>query len=273
MISSFITITDPIERADPFLQCIESASGFSDEIVVVDGSKYPRMRPGMHEVGDKWAIQVNSHWPREFKWDLIGNKFQEGYEAATQQWVFHLDADFIFHERDYVGIIQALKGFPNTPAISFYKWQFILPDRYNLKSRLILAVNKGVYGDRIRFNGGGDLCQPTLNGVDLDLDKMPQSGIPFYNYEHILKTKDQIVDDIERMDRAYHRHFGKWLYSNNGNNAYAGWYEMVAGRFQKPSKGIRLDEHPFVMQDTIRSLRPDQFGYSGFGLIEGRVYA
>lgn len=249
-LGAFITTTRPLERGDTFIPCLYSARGLVDKVKVVDGRQT---------------------WPQEFSWELIGEHFQRGYESLKTDWVIHLDTDFIFHERDYQAIREALD--PDSLALSFWKYQFILPDRYNLKSRLVIAVNKGKYGDRIKFDSGGDLCQPSLDGNEIKPDHVPEARVPFYNYEKLTKTKEQITDDVERMDRAYHRRFGKWLYSNEGVGAYEGWYEMVKGRFSKPQQHIRLEDHPKVMQEVIKGLTPDQFGYNGFGLIEGKVYA
>ncbi len=274
-LSIFTTVTNPIDRGDNVGDSIECYVDLADELLYVDGGD---LREYEYDIAyPLWnnVIILKHPWPQEFPWEFIGQQFQRGYEASTGDWVIHADLDFLFHQKDFGAIKQALKDYPSVPAVSFYKWQFILPDRYNLKSRLVLAVNKATFGDRIKFNGGGDLCQPTLDGKDLDLNEIPQAGIPFYNYEKLTKTKSQIMDDVGRMDRAYQRHFGEWLYSEDGTDesAYEGWYRMVEGRFNKPSKQIPLSDHPKYIQDTIRNLTPDQFGYNGFGLIEGKVYA
>lgn len=268
-LSVFTTLSNTGRRGEHSRQSISCYKDLADELVIVDGTKYGQtVYSGNVEV-------VKRYWPEEFDWTFIGQQFQKGYERATGDWVIHADLDFIFHEDDFGKIRQALRDYPNAPAISFYKWQFILPDRYNLKSRLLVAVNKAAFGNRIRFSGGGDLCQPTLDGNDLDLNEMPQAGVPFYNYEKLTKTKEQIMDDVGRMDRAYMSHFGKYLYSEDGTNesAYEGWYRMMAGRFNKPSKKIYLPEHPKYIHEVIRNLKPEQWGYNGFGLIEGKVYA
>ncbi len=266
----FTTITNPAQRGDAYKEALACYEDFADELVVVNGGDtvlYDRV------LADKKDLM--SHWPAEFSWDFIGKQFQKGYEAMTTDFVIHMDIDFLFHQKDFAKIRQALKDYPNSPAVSFYKWQFILPDRYNLKSRLAIAVNKRVYGDRIKFNGGGDLCQPTLDGNDLELNSLPQAGIPFYNYEKLTKTKEQIMDDVGRMDRAFEKRFKKYLYSDTGKDedAYEGWYRMVKGRASKPHKKIQLEDHPKYIQETIRNLKPNQFGYNGFGLIEEGVYA
>ena len=247
----FTTITNPAKRGDNYLEALACYKELADVVTVVDGERT---------------------WPKEFDWPLIGQHFQKGYNQTDTDWVIHADIDFIFHQNDFKKIKQALRDYPDSPAVSFYKYQFILPDRYNIKSRLILAVNKKKFGDRIRFNGAGDLCQPTLDNRDLDIAEMPQAGLPFYNYEKLSKTKEQIIDDVERMDRAYQRHFGKQLYSSDTRTAWDGWYQMVSGRFNKVATHIPLSSHPKYIQETIKNLTPDQWGYSGFGLIPGRVY-
>jgi hypothetical protein len=250
-LSIFTTCTRPYDRGDLIDEALACYKELADEVVVND-----------------------RNWPMEFTWPHIGKSFQQGYEAATGDWAIRADLDYIFHEQDFGKIRQALKQYPNTPAISFYKWQFILPDRYNLKSRVLIAMNKAKFGDRIKLNGGGDLCQPTLDGRELKLNEMPEVGVPVYNYEKMTKTKAQIMEDQGRMDRAWHRHFGGYQLSEDGSNesAYEGWLKMVVGRFNKPSEHIKIKDHPKYIQETIKNLKPEQWGYSGFGNLPENNY-
>lgn len=265
-LSIFTTATAPQKRGDNSKEAFKCYMDLADELVIVDG------KTGAIPIYREEKKVIPSHWPKEFSWEFIGQQFQRGYEESTGDWVIHMDLDFFFHEKDFGRIRQALKDYPTAPAVSFYKWQFVLPDRYNLKSRLVLAVNKKAFGDRIKFNGGGDLCQPTLDGKDLNLDEIPQAGVPFYNYEKLSKTEAQIRDDIGRMERAYQKHFGKSLYSRHNEDPYEGWLEMAIGRFQKPSEKIPLEAHPKYIQETIKNLKPEQFGYDGFGHLERNGY-
>lgn len=247
----FTTVTRPEERGDDVADALACYNDMADVVTVIDGK---------------------DTWPIEFDWPLIGEHFQRGYEQTDADWVIHADLDFIFHERDFGKIRQALKDYPSVPAVSFYKWQFTMPDRYNLKSRLAIAVNKAAFGDRIKFNGGGDLCQPTLDGKDLDLNEIPQSGIPIYNYEKLCKTKAQVKDDVERMARAWHRHFGDF-HLGTDETAYKEWLNMALGRLGKPHEYIKLYQHPKYVQETIQWLRPDQWGYNAFGHMRQNAYA
>lgn len=247
-LGAFITITDPFRRGDPFIECHQMAQDIFDTVTVVDG---------------------RDTWPREFDWDLIGLHFTSGYEDTDADWVFHLDCDFFFHEQDKEAIRAACERNNDFPALSFYKRQFIAPDRFNLKSRLVIAANKAMFGDRIRFDAGGDLCQPSLDGHELSPDQVPEARIPFYNYEKIIKTEAQITDDVGRMARAWHAHFGEYkLGGPDDASAYAEWYKMTSGRFQKEQEHIPLSAHPKYIQSTIKSLQPGQWGYDGFGLFK-----
>jgi glycosyltransferase involved in cell wall biosynthesis len=262
-LSIFTTTTNPLERGDPYHEAIKCYKDLADEVVVVNGGGQLTEQSGIK--------YVNYKWPKEFSWDFIGKQFTRGYKACTSDWVIHADLDFLFHEKDFEEIRQVLGSHPHAPALSFYKWQFTMPDRYNLKSRLVIAVNKGEYGDRIKFDSSGDLCQPSLDGKYLSPDDVPESGIEFYNYEKLLKTEEQIKDDVERMARAWHRHFGDYKLGTD-DTAYSEWLQMALGRLGKPHKHIPIHEHPKYIQDTILKLRPDQWGYNAFGKLEDNNY-
>lgn len=248
-ISAFITKTRPEERGDRFDLCYKMATELFDEVIVVDGEKT---------------------WPKEFDWTLIGEHFQRGYEEATGDWVFHLDTDFIFHEQDYSSVRKACET--DAAALSFLKYQFVRPDRYLIKSRLILAVNKAKYGDRIKFNSGGDLCQPSLDGEYITPDHAVDTRIPFFNYEKTWKIESQVRDDVERMARAWTRHFGD-THLGTDETAYREWLKMVIGRGNKVSEQVSLSFHPKVVQDALLDIHPEQFGYDGFGNFDKNGYA
>lgn len=276
------TATAPVIRGDNIKQALECYKNLADEVVVVDGTYTGSTDYKWHnslffddkleDYSPKFKRTINE-WPKEFNWLLIGEQFTSAYQAATTDWVLRADLDMIWHEKDYQTIREACEKYPDAPALSFYKWQFILPDRYNLKSRLVLLANKKKYGDRLKFNAGGDLAQLSLDDKYLTPDDVPQVGVPIYNYEKITKTESQIKDDVGRMARAWQRHFGEYrLGGPDDESAYQEWLTMVVGRFKKPQERVSLDQHPLVMQELIRNLKPEQWGYNGFNNLPENDY-
>jgi hypothetical protein len=269
-ISIFTTITNPSERGDNYTDALNCYLDFADEVIIVNGGQEVIITARPNDT------IVFSEWPKEFDWPLIGEQFQKGYEAATGDWVIHMDLDMLFHEKDFSGIRKKLEDHPALPAMSFYKWQFIQPDRYNLKSWITLAVNKRVHGKHIRFDSGGDLCQPSYDGKFLDPHNVPSVEIPIYNYEKITKNVNQMTEDCGRMDRAYHEHFGKYQLSTDGSgsdeSSFDGYIQLLKGRYAKESRQLTIDEHPKYVQETIMNLKPSQFGFDGFGLFDKNNY-
>ena len=240
-VSIFTTTYNAINRGEPYHESMACYRDLADEVV---------------EVADPW--------PDEFEWDFIGQQFQKGYERATGDWVIHMDIDFLFHEDDLDDIRKALKQHDDQPGITFWKYQIFHPKYYNLKSRLVLAVNKGKYGDRIRFDGGGDLCQPTLDGHTLDPNQMPEARVPFYNYDETFKTKEQLKESKGKFARAWGRSFGEYKWGGpDDESAFASWLNDQHGRFDNHSLLNR--SHPVYIQDKLNNITPDMFGYDLFG--------
>src|SRR3990167_649643 len=258
------TITNPVERGDNFKDALDCYSELADEVVVIDGSG--QLPDSTEIVMDTGVRYISYCWPQEFSWTKISKQFQRAYEECTSDWCLRLDIDCIINENDFARIREACEKYPDAPALSLYKHQFILPDRYNLKSRLVLLANKKKFGDRLSFDSGGDLCQLSKDGKYLTPDDIPQAEVPVWNYEKLLKSKDQIAEDQGRMERAWFRHFGEYQMGSDGTNenALERWLEAQKGKFNKPQKHIKLEEHPKFIQETIKNLKPEQFGYSGF---------
>ena len=243
-ISTFTTMTKPDERGDPWKEALSCYESFSDEVII-----------------------VGKEWPHEFKFDLIGKYFQEGFNKCTGDWVFRMDIDYFLHENDLEKLIKALSKYSNYPAISLPQYQFFTPDRYQIKTRLCVALNKKMFPD-IKFNGGGDLCLPTLNNEIINTKKVPNINIPIYQYDSMFRTKEIISSDRARFARAWYREFNN--YGDRGGAepdiAFKYWYKMIEKKYQFHIHKIKKEDHPMFIKDTLLNLSEDQFGYNAFGL-------
>ena len=129
------------------------------------------------------------------------------------------------------------------------------------------AFNKK-YFPNISLNGGGDLCQPTLNGIQLLHKDFPTINTPLYQYDSILRTKEIIANDRARFARAWYRHFNN--YGDRGGSepeeAFDAWFQMIIHRYKFHVNKLTIEDHPKYIKETLLSLDANQFGYSAFGL-------
>ena len=158
-------MTDPDARKDPWRESMKCYEDFADEVIV-----------------------VGKDWPYEFSWDYIQTVFQEGFDKSTGDWAFWMDIDTMFHEKSFEKIKEELKKYGDSPAIAFPKYQIFTPDRYHMKTHLVVALNKKIF-PYIKMNGGGDELQPTINGNLIEISNIPKSTEPVWNYDSILEQK------------------------------------------------------------------------------------
>ncbi len=231
---------------DPWSEALNCYENFADEVVV-----------------------TGQDLKEEFKFSDIGLMFQEGFDKADGDWVIKMDIDTLIHEKDFKDLYDTLKKFRDYPAISLRKFQFFNPNRYHMKSRMAMVVNKKKFNN-IKFNGGGDGCDPTLNGVLLNENNVPVSMIPFWNYDSVFKTKDVIASDRARFARAWYRTYGS--YGDRGGPepevAFNAWIEMIEKRYKKHIYKMPLDKHPSFIIEKISKLNNHHFGYDLFGISE-----
>lgn len=268
-LSIFLTVTNPVERQDPFYEALNNYLDLADEVVIVYGEEnripMPKYLAELEEHVERQNIAkiklVHYHWPEKFDWPFIGRQFQRGYEACTGDWVIHADCDYFFHEKDIPKIRELFEKNPDKLAYSFWKYQFLLVDRYNIKSRTVIAVNRAKYGDRIRFDSGGDLCQPSLDGKEITANDVPEARLPFYNYDFCFKELRVIKKDWVRFRKAWRDHF---------KSDFGEFKDMMVGRYNGREFAIvKIDDHPKYIKERVRSIEPHQFGHSMFGWLKG----
>jgi len=245
-ISVFTSMTNPDERKDPWRQALSCYEDLADDV-----------------------ITIGQDFPDEFKWDYFGEIFQDAFNHAKGDWVFRMDVDYFFHEKDIPNIKRLLKKYSTSPAIAFPQYQFFTPDRYQLKTKICLALNKKKFPE-IKLNGGGDLVLPTLDNKLIEVSDVPNSRIPIYQYDSTFRTKKIIAEDRARFARAWYRQFGN--YGNRGGEtpelAFEAWFSMIKERYTKHTFKFKMKNHPKYICDDLYNLKQEEFGYSAFGLSE-----
>ncbi len=237
------TMTDPESRRDPWKEALECYEDLADEIVIT---------------GDNWKY--------EFSWEQIGKFFQEGFDKATGDWVLRMDLDYFFHENDIYKIRKFLNSNSQEPVVAFPQYQIFSPDRYQVKTKLCIALNKKMF-PQIKLNGGGDLCQPTLNGNQLLHENAVNLNTPIFQYDSVFRTKEIISEDRARFAKAWNTYFGN--YGTRGgpepNQAFDAWFEMIKERYLYHVFKIDIDSHPKYIKERLIDINEDEFGYDLFG--------
>lgn len=239
-------MTDPEKRMDPWREALNCYEDFADEVVI-----------------------VGQNWPEEFKFSYIGEVFQNGFDKSSGDWVIHMDVDNFFHEKDLKILRLILEKHNDLPTISFPKYQIFTPKRYHIKANMCIALNKKVFPS-IKMNGGGDLCQPTLDNKLLNPNELPLVKIPIWNYDSVFKTKEIIARDRARFARAWYREFDNW--GDRGGEteemALNAWLDMVENRFKNHVLKLKIEDHPKYIKEKLNNLDQTQFGYNLFGIKE-----
>lgn len=304
-ISIFCTLTDPERRQDAYIEALECYLDFADEVIIVNGGDDKGGAVALyhgwewHEDQIKRAKVISHEWPEEFDFRFIGQQFTRGYDACSGDWVLRMDCDYLLHEDDFEAIREFLENC-DSPVACFPKRQFLKADRYSVKAIMPIAYNKKKYGNRIKLDSGGDLCQPSLDGKEIIKEEMPvisrkvptivsdnvteeqkkkripgvfeEDGITYtygsyisiWNYECLIKEEKLQAKEFYRMAKAWGRTFGTNMMNIDSEEmALKKFLEMQIGRYNSTEQRIlKLEDHPKFIQETIRNLTPEQFGFN-----------
>jgi hypothetical protein len=243
-VNIFTTMTDPEKRRDPWREALNCYQDFADEVTV-----------------------VGQDWPYEFNFKIIGQYFQEGFDKSNCDWAFRMDIDYFLHEKNFKNIYKQLDKYSSFPAIVFPQYQFFTSDRYQIKTKLAIALNKKKF-PQIKFNGGGDLCLPTLENKLLDIKKLPNLNIPIFQYDSMFRTKEIISEDRARFARGWKRTFGD--YGDRGGptpeEAFESWFNMIEEKYKFHTHKINIKNHPKYIKNRLLNLSPEMFGHTAFEL-------
>ena len=228
-ISAYTTTKDCISQKYPWRNCIKSALGFSDEVVVVDGGS----SDGTWEELEKWAeteeklkvYQVKRNWNDKRHAVYDGLQKAEARKRCTSEFLWQIDSDEIVHEDDYEKITNLCKNFPTEvdliclPVIEYWGGDEkvrmdINPWKWRL-SRNLPHITHGIPSHlRQKDDQGQTYSLPGSDGCDY-IHNETHELVPFANF---------LTNDVETARRA----------AVSGNKeAYDGynqWFNLVVNQ-------------------------------------------
>ena len=170
-----------------------------------------------------------------------------------------MDLDYFFHEKDFDYIRKFLEKNNHHPVVAFPKRQFFTPDRYQIQSRICIAVNKKNFPN-VKLNGGGDLCFPTLNGIDLNPYKLPLAKSPIWNYDMMFKSKRNYCKRTFEIWECMVFIFlviKVFIFFNidSEEEAFETWFKWIEEKYKKHVFRLDIDKHPYIKDKLLRIKR------------------
>ena len=310
-ISGFILVHLPETYQYPYVECIESWLDFVDELVlVVSVLGYPAEKY-IKELGKNEKVKiVYRHWEFEADWPYsrLGENFNAGFEACTGDIVFKIDLDWVLHENSWNGSQRGNRNLRDDCQKMFEaekyvmvtnKKNFILADRYFIKSPRTIAFNKSLVKqnklpikiglDIKKWSWGNEFIQPKFdeNGIffgELYRNKGTQylGCANIFNYDYIFRTKqiainhragflraEQIQKEMKykKIDQPVY----KFEYKDT-EDWLIGYNTSTYKKHQQYS--VDITEHPKIIRNRLVNFPKDLLGYNVFNsLNEHCIYA
>ena len=275
-ISIITTVTDPDKRMDAWREAMNNYLDFADEVIVVNGGAPLILKPPLRE--------ILLPWPDDWSWEELPKHLNAGLQQATGDWVIKLDIDQFIHEANFEELRYKLNELDDRKMAvgSLMKVNVYFQGKYAKTGGLNIAINKKRFDDAVfgkDINIKTDLCEPIKFTGEYDDKGVPvgigfrdgllgNTGINCWNFSYAFKTKEVCKDIFYRQALAYERYFGKavWGKTREGCwNRLINAYKAVVQRGLKQAEDFNI--FPKYIRDTYANLKPEQFGYNGWGII------
>jgi len=311
-VSAFSIITNVTKFGYPYIESIKSWLPVADELVIIDGGSTDGSIEEIEKIGDKKIRIVSdseTKWEDDWSYWRMGKNFSRGYHECVGDIIIKFDIDYVLHEDAYLKQdkennmrIQFQRAIDdNQLIISFNRFNFAILDRYYIKSEKTLAVNRDAckrrnipvdYGlDPKRWAWGYEpiVANEEKNKIKTGTllrtsgNTMIFSKIKVFNYGFCFSTKEQVAWARQRHLLAEVRQ--KSLGSNidveynleklktNKTIGLRNHIRDVKGYLEnRHCTKLIIEEHPKVMWDLIRNLKPEQQGYNLWNKFAKAIY-
>lgn len=301
-ISGFCLTTNNIKNQFPFIESIKSFLPVLDELIIVDGGSTDGTLEAIATLNDpkiKVILDADTEWESEWFYSRMGRNFDRGLQECTGDWVIKFDVDYILHEKNIEKVRDELEaGFKqNKLTVNFTRLNFILSDRYFLKSKKTLAINKTLAKKNFNLHYGLDIDKWGF-GYDFINSKFVEHGINFgnmlrcrdnsistsmniFNYDYMFMTEKVAIECRYRHflaeEKQRHLEYKKVRLEKNYKKleyvsritAWNKYLKQCKGNFfSRDSYTLNLSGHPEIIQDKIENLSKDMQGFNAWGLSE-----
>lgn len=289
-LSAHCNIKNPKSWGYPYLESIQSFLDLCDEVVVVNG-----VEPDDGSVEEIKKLRgaeklkiIYEPWPDDWIWDQLGISLQRGFAECQGDWVFKFDVDYVFDSekisylRDVIDKCERRRIPPK--AIGLRKCNFVLADRYFIKTRYPLLVNKkgysnicyGINYETCDFMGALDRVE-IKNGMAMGWSIAEQPELIINCNAEVFCYDFTFMDlaTVERIRKIFELAKAKYedpMMSERRikivqNDALEKFARMMKNRVESNELHYltKITQHPIYMHEKLNNLTKEMFGYNMFG--------
>lgn len=271
---SIICITaNPTEKQYAWKEALASYVDLADEVIIVDGGSEKL------EVPEKVKV-IHIPDPEVWNWAEHAKRLNIGLLEATGDWIIKVDIDWIFNQAEF-GMIRQKLAELHMPVASFQKKTFYPFLRFIEKGEVPIAINKE-FKDKIRF--GKDRRHYTDLTYPIYWEGgMEESGVPvgnlvekkdwgrtaqtIWNFDYTFKTQDMAAKMFLRGSKAHEVYFGETQWGTTEEDSFGVFINAMRSKVKRALPIGNLNMLPKYIRSRIENLKPEEFGYNGWGLL------
>ncbi len=287
-ISAFCDTTNSLKFNYPVIESIKSFLPIVDELVVIDGGSTDGTIEAINGIGSpkiRVISDADTKWEEDWTYSRMSHNFNRGYEECTGNVVFKFDVDWIYKE-------DPKKDFRN-------KIHYLLVDRYFTKQESpFLVIKRNCENRGFKIKWGLDMEQWGWGNIPI-IYKFTENGTNF-GHKIAKGDMDMIAGEIHAYDFSFmnEEQLKEIRYRNyyaltkqaalsyqkievrkpiaspervKDDREYDLWKEESRGNFSRRQTLVPIEYHSKYIQEKVKALKPDMFGYNAFGTIYERT--
>lgn len=257
-VSSYFIITEPEKMGFPYIECMESALSFSDELVVVCGRGEKQSEEKIRALGDKVKFINTNAWPIDWGYDVMRDHLQIGLDACSGDFSLKIDVDWIFREEKSNEIRNIFEEHEDAHQIIFGKVNYYSGNWgckqgfRSIKTPICYALNKTLLVEhdinyKISNETGSNLPKfdKSINTFDVNDDQLWP-----VNYDKTFMSKEQIIDQWSRWNSAHEKKKGREFKIKETEDVWDHYVNYQKGK----SSAVTFDDdsfHPEIMRRKL----------------------
>lgn len=256
VVSGFSYIRNGFTYQYPFLESIQSILPICDEFVIAVGDSNDGTREAIESLNNPKIKIIDTIWDEQMRegGKIFAQQANVALNACTGDWLFHIQADEVIHEKDLGVIQQAIQQADRNPRVegllfdflNFYgSYNYLNGTRYQHKKEIRIfrnGLNVFSYRDSQGFRKYPNQLAREQNYKG---DKLwvQDIGVPVYHYSYVRPPKAM------NEKSKYFAQF--WLNDSDLNKVYGERQETNYYVIEKidPFTGT----HPAIMSEWIKN--------------------